>query len=63
MGIVRPFEFEVSGILPILAVLNLSTFLVLLFMLRKMRISQTSGYILMSTYFGLVLSILLVNVL
>jgi len=63
MGIVRPFEFDVSGILPIIVVLNLSTFLVLLFMLRKMQISQTSGYILMSTYFGLVLSILLVNVL
>jgi cation:H+ antiporter len=63
MGIVSPFEFEVPNIMPIIAVLNLSTFLVLLFMLRKMRISQTSGYILMSTYFGLVLSILLVNVL
>ncbi len=63
MGIVHPFDFEVSGILPIIAILNLSTFLVLLFMLRRMRISQLSGYILMSTYFALVLSIFMVNIL
>lgn len=46
MGIIRPFSFGTEEVLPILAVLNLSTFLVLVFMLRGMRISQLSGYVL-----------------
>ena len=60
MGIFKPFEFAKADILPIVVVLNLSTFLVLAFMLRGMRISQMGGVVLISTYFGMVLSVVLV---
>jgi cation:H+ antiporter len=63
MGIVRPFEFGRADVLPVLVVLNLSTFLVLAFMLKGMRISQLGGVVLMSTYFGMVLSVVLLTVL
>jgi cation:H+ antiporter len=59
MGITNPFEFGSADILPLIVVLNLSTFLVLVFMLRGMRISQIGGIVLMSTYFGMVLSVAL----
>jgi len=59
MGIIRPFEFPISDVLPILAVLNLGTFLMLVFMVKGMRVSQLGGVILVSTYFGMVASILL----
>ncbi|MBN1678138.1 MAG: sodium:calcium antiporter [Candidatus Thermoplasmatota archaeon] len=59
MGITKPFEFGRAEILPLIVVLNLSTFLVLVFMLRGMRISQIGGVVLMSTYFGMVLSVAL----
>lgn len=59
MGITNPFEFGRAEILPLVAVLNLSTFLVLVFMLRGMRISQVGGIALMGTYFGMVLSVVL----
>ena len=59
MGIIRPFGFPISDVLPILAVLNLGTFLMLVFMVKGMRISQIGGLILVSTYFGMVASILL----
>lgn len=59
MGIVKPFEFDSSEILPLIVVMNLCTFLVLVFMSRNMRISQTGGIVLISTYFGMVLSMLL----
>lgn len=57
MGIVRPFTFDSSFVLPLLAVMNLSSFLVLAFMVRNMRISQLGGVVLVSTYFAMVLSI------
>lgn len=59
MGLIQPFEFELGDVLPMIAVLNLSTFLVLAFMLRKLRIPQLAGYVLMSTYFGMVLAVML----
>jgi cation:H+ antiporter len=59
MGIVQPFGFVMEDVLPVIAVLNLSTFLVLVFMLNGMRIGQVAGIALMSTYFGMVLAILL----
>jgi len=59
MGIVRPIGFVMEDVLPVIAVLNLSTFLVLVFMLNGMRIGQVAGIALMSTYFGMVLAILL----
>lgn len=62
MGIFRPFEFSKSDLIPIIAVLNLSTFLVLVFMLRGMRISQLGGVVLISTYFGMVLAVVLLTV-
>jgi cation:H+ antiporter len=62
MGIIRPFEFGVSNVLPIIAVLNLATFMVLAFMVRGMRISQVGGIALISTYFGMVLAILLLGI-
>jgi len=58
MGVVNPFSFDPSFVLPLLVVMNLSTFLVLVFMIRNMRISQLGGVALVSTYFGMVLSIL-----
>jgi len=57
MGITKPFEFDSAEILPLIVVLNLSTFLVLVFMLKGMRITQLGGVVLMSTYFGMVLSV------
>lgn len=57
MGITRPFEFGRAEVLPLIIVLNLSTFLVLVFMLRGMRITRMGGMVLMSTYFGMVLCI------
>lgn len=59
MGITKPFEFGQEQILPLIIVLNLSTFLVLVFMLKGMRITQLGGVVLMSTYFGMVLSVAL----
>ncbi len=59
MGITSPFEFGRASVLPLIIVLNLSTFLVLAFMLRGMRITQVGGVVLMSTYFGMVLSVAL----
>src|SRR5512136_2908915 len=62
MGILYPFEFssiQMTEIIPIIVVLNLSTFLVLLFMLKGMRISQVGGIVLMSTYFAMVLTVVL----
>lgn len=58
MGLLRPFEFEPVDVLPLLTVLNLSTFLVLVFMVKDMRISQIGGIILLSTYFGMVVAVL-----
>ena len=43
-----------------LVVLNLSTFMMLMFMVKGMKITQLKGILLMSTYFGLVLCTLLV---
>ena len=63
MGIVRPFDFDGADVLPILAVLNLSTFLVLAFMIKGMKISQTGGVVLMATYFGMVLCFILLTLL
>ena len=62
IGILNPFSFDSSSILPIIAVLNLSTFLVLFFMLKSMKITQTGGIVLMGTYFGMVLSIVLLSI-
>ncbi len=62
MGIIRPMEFDVSKILPLVIVLNLSTALVLVFMTKGMRISQLGGVVLMSTYFGMVLSVVMLSV-
>lgn len=63
MGIIKPFGFGISHVLPLIAVLNLSTFLVLIFMTRGMRISQLGGWALMSTYSGMVLAVVLVGTL
>jgi Ca2+/Na+ antiporter len=40
-------------------VLNLGTFLMLVFMVRGMRVSQLGGVALLSTYFGMVASVIL----
>jgi cation:H+ antiporter len=63
MGIVKPFDFGSAEILPMILVLNLSTFLLLLFMIRGMRISQLGGVVLLSTYFGMVLSVVFLAIL
>ncbi len=63
MGIVKPFDFGSSEILPMILVLNLSTFLLLLFMIRGMKISQLGGVVLLSTYFGMVLSVVFLVIL
>ncbi len=60
MGIIKPFSFERANVLPVLAVLNLSTFMMLLFMVKGMRITQLKGLVLISSYFGLVLCMLFV---
>jgi len=62
MGLMQPFEFDRLDVLPIIAVLNLSTFLVLAFMIRGMRITKISGMVLVSTYFGLVLAVLALTI-
>lgn len=62
MGIVGPMSFDLDEVIPILAVLNLSTFLVLMFMLRGKRVSQMGGYVLLGTYFGMVLTVLLLAI-
>jgi cation:H+ antiporter len=62
IGIIRPMSFDMSSVLPMIIVLNLSTVLVLVFMTRGMRISQFGGIVLMSTYFGMVLSVILLSV-
>ncbi len=63
MGLIKPFEFAASSILPLVVVLNLSTVLVLAFMVKGMRISQVGGVVLISTYFGMVLSVVMLTVL
>jgi len=59
MGIISPFVFSSRTILPILAVLNLSTFAMLVFMVKGMKVTQLGGIVLMSTYFGMVLAMFL----
>ncbi len=61
MGILQPFEFGASQVLPLILVANLTTFLVLVFMIKNMRISQTGGIVLLSVYFGMVLSVVLLT--
>ena len=56
MGIIKPFSFSSETVLPILVVLNLSTFIMLVFMVKGMKITQLNGIVLMSTYFGMVLA-------
>src|SRR5512137_2352555 len=59
MGIIQPFQFEKDMVAPLLVVMNLATFLVLVFMIRSMRITQVGGIVLVSTYLGMVLSVVL----
>jgi Ca2+/Na+ antiporter len=59
MGIVKPFAFGTSEVLPLIMVMNLATFLVLAFMVKNMRIAQMGGIVLLSVYFGMVLSVVL----
>ncbi len=59
MGIIGPFGFNASEVLPVIVVLNLATFLVLAFMIKGMRITQVGGIVLMSTYFGMVLALIM----
>lgn len=59
MGIIRPFDFSSQMVAPLLVVMNLATFLVLAFMVRSMRISQFGGIVLVSTYLGMVLAVVL----
>lgn len=63
MGMIKPFGFGSTEILPMILVLNLSTFILLLFMIKGMRITRLGGVVLMSTYFGMVLSVVLLVVL
>ena len=58
MGIIQPFDFDRSVVLPILVVLNLSTFMMIMFMVKGMKITQVKGIVLISTYFALVLATL-----
>ncbi len=58
MGLINPFEFSTEMTRPLLLVMNLATFLVLVFMVRNMRISQLGGIVLVSTYLGMVLSVI-----
>ena len=62
IGIISPMAVDFSDVMPILAVLNLATFLVLAFTLRTRGISQVGGYILISTYLAMVLCIILLNI-
>lgn len=59
MGIIKPFTFSAGMVLPLLIVMNLTTFLVLAFMIKNMRVSQVGGIVLVSIYFGMVLSVIL----
>jgi hypothetical protein len=59
MGIIQPFGFSIPNVMPIIIVLNLGTFLMLVFMVKGMKVSQLGGVVLLSTYFGMVTSILL----
>jgi len=59
MGIIRPFDFSSQMVAPLLVVMNLATFLVLVFMVKSMRISQFGGVVLVSTYLGMVLAVVL----
>jgi len=59
MGIIKPFSFSSEMVTPLLIVMNLATFLVLVFMVKSMRISQIGGIVLVSTYLGMVLSVIL----
>jgi cation:H+ antiporter len=59
MGIIKPFSFSAGMVLPLLIVMNLTTFLVLAFMIKNMRVSQVGGIVLVSIYFGMVLSVVL----
>jgi len=61
MGIISPFSFDSKTIIPILVVLNLSTFMMIIFMVKGMKITQLNGIVLMSTYFGLVLATLMLT--
>ena len=63
MGIMKPIDFDISKVLPLIIVLNLATVLVLVFMTRGMKITQLGGVVLVSTYFGMVLSLVLLSVL
>jgi cation:H+ antiporter len=58
MGILKPFDFGTKEVLPLLLVTNLATFLVLVFMIKNMRITQLGGIALLSIYFGMVLSVI-----
>lgn len=60
MGIIQPFTFDRTMVLPMLAVLNLSTFMMIVFMVKGMKITQLKGLVLISTYFALVLSMLFI---
>jgi cation:H+ antiporter len=61
MGILQPFDFGMSEVLPLILVMNLTTFIVLVFMIKNMRISQVGGITLISIYFGMVLSVVLLT--
>ncbi|HEX9907602.1 MAG TPA: hypothetical protein VGB78_03935, partial [Thermoplasmata archaeon] len=61
MGIIRPFDFDNGSVIPLIAVMNLSTFLVLIFMARSMRITQVGGIALMGCYFGMVLCVMMLS--
>ena len=61
MGIISPFSFDRNMVIPILVVLNLSTFMMIVFMVKGMRITQLNGILLMGTYFGLVLATIMLT--
>jgi cation:H+ antiporter len=61
MGIISPFGFDRNMVIPILVVLNLSTFMMMVFMVKGMRITQLNGILLMGTYFGLVLATIMLT--
>lgn len=57
----KPLEFGMSEVLPLIIVVNLATFLVLVFMIKNMKITQLGGIALLSVYFGMVLSVVLLS--
>lgn len=61
MGIISPFSFDSKMVIPILVVLNLSTFMMMVFMVKGMKITQLNGILLMGTYFGLVLATIMLT--